>query len=634
MEAKRIRRIASGIEYDPYFPTVPGQTFTIKKDAALTDTLEFIPRVIPKIQFQTKEIAEKVLKGASVYETCSNIWRFVYRHIQYKRDQKGYEQVRSPARAWRDRRSGVDCDCYSVFISSILCNLGIPHLFRITEYEDKGYYQHIYPVVTTSTGEIILDCVTNSFNYEVPYSNKKDYPMDLQFLNGIDSMPAAGSPMGAAVGNVGELGKAARRPVKPNGEMKRFFRAKAAQAKNRKAASSNATQPSTSAANPAPKKKKGFKKFISKINKFNPATILLRTGVLASMKLNIANVAKRLRWSYLSQEQAGKQGIDAQKFQKLIATRQKLENIFEVAGGKASNLKKAILKGKGNKDHAVVAGLEGMEGIDMGDYTIQTPLSELLGLDMLNDENPRAYFQGFGELGEPTTLASVAAAAGVVATIVSQLKSIGDIFGGKGKGSADFDENANAAAEKEAANTAANASADDAGAKADSMPAGARSKKGGFSKGGGGKKQRGGGGGGRSGGGGDDDGGGAADSADASPEDGAVDPALAPGSSPTSPAIATASVIPANINVRDENPDPPEKKGFWDKNKKWLKPTLIGAGGIAVIAVGYHLFKSHHPPALAPDHAPPLTGTPKKKKHKKPKHRHKQHPPKKAVALL
>ena len=76
------------------------------------------------------------------------------------------------------------------------------------------------------------------------------------------------------------------------------------------------------------------------VNKANPATVLLRNGILASMKLNIRNAAGRLRWSYLTPQQASAKSIDPVKFQKLIAARQKLEKIFYGAGGNPKNLKK------------------------------------------------------------------------------------------------------------------------------------------------------------------------------------------------------------------------------------------------------------------------------------------------------
>src|SRR5258707_6974152 len=118
MQATKNRILKGGKEYDPLFLASPGETYTIKRDAGLTDTVSFIPRVVRKTLDQSFKIAQK-LKGKTVYETCYNIWHFVYDHVQYRKDKDGYEQIRSPRRTWRDRKHGVDCDCYSVFTSSI-----------------------------------------------------------------------------------------------------------------------------------------------------------------------------------------------------------------------------------------------------------------------------------------------------------------------------------------------------------------------------------------------------------------------------------------------------------------------------------------------------------------------------------
>lgn len=171
MEAAKKRNILNGDEYTHLFPKAEVNTSTIRKNANVTHTVAFIPKVVSETLHHTKEIAQR-LKANTTYETCSNIWHFVYRHIAYKKDQEGFEQIRSPARAWHDRHKGVDCDCYSVFISSILSNLRIPHILRITKYH-RDYFQHIYPVVVSQGKETPIDCVTDKFNYEVPYSEKK-----------------------------------------------------------------------------------------------------------------------------------------------------------------------------------------------------------------------------------------------------------------------------------------------------------------------------------------------------------------------------------------------------------------------------------------------------------------------------
>lgn len=35
----------------------------------------------------------------------------------------GGEHLRRPARSWQERSAGVDCDCMSIFASSVLTNL-------------------------------------------------------------------------------------------------------------------------------------------------------------------------------------------------------------------------------------------------------------------------------------------------------------------------------------------------------------------------------------------------------------------------------------------------------------------------------------------------------------------------------
>jgi hypothetical protein len=601
MEARKKRNINPGNEFDPLFPKSEGVSKTIRRNADVSDTVAFIPKAVHETLNQTEAISRK-LKGSNVYETCSRIWHFVYQHIDYKKDQEGYEQIRSPARVWKDRISGVDCDCYSTFISSILTNLGIKHKLRITKYW-KGYYQHIYPVVQNGRKEIILDCATDKFDYEVPYSEKKDYPMDLQYLNGFDD------------GGIEELGKIFKKNMAKKGTVPAKTQQKAAPKGllNKLKAKKAAKATSSSSSVPAAKKKKGFlKKVVSKINKVNPATVLLRNGVLASMKLNVKNVAKRLRWSYLTPEQAASKGILPEKFQKLIATRQKLENIFTVAGGKVENLKKAILGGKGNKDKAV-NGLGMLPMMGYSDYmNAYTSLGQLLGPEMYYSENIDGI-QGLGQLGEPVTLTAIAAAAGVIAGIVASLKQIGDIFAGGKKESADFDESKTDAPENNVdtskvqtsslspavtndtslpVNTASHESFDSGSASTSSTTDNTNT-----------------------------DNSSTPDDMDEFNEDGSL--------------VTTNSTV-TTTNTATKTPSTLES--FWDKNKSWLKPAAIGAGGLTLIAIGFHLMKKDKGPKRSSSHHS-LSGVPRKRKKKhsrkkkrqKPKRRHHHKP---AIALL
>ena len=555
MEARKQRNIKSGSQYDHLFPRANIDDHTVLKNAGVGDTVAFIPKVVGKTLHHTKGIAG-ALKGHSDYETCRNIWQFVYDHIAYRKDKDGYEQIRSPARAWHDRRAGVDCDCYTTFISSILTNLGIKHKLRVTKYS-RDYFQHIYPIALLPGKQVILDCVTECFDYEVPYSEKKDYNMDLQYLDGIENTGYEDDYLLDRSDEMAELGKLFRKKKgssKGAGKKKvgNFFR------KVGKGL-----------------KKVNLKKVLNVVNKVNPATVALRNGVLSSMKLNIGNVARRMRWSYLTPEQARAKKMDMGKWQKLVQAREKLEKIFYGAGGKPANLKKAILQGKGNKDK----GVHGLEGFGMPYHNgihhshplhplnrinKHTPLRQLLGDDIFFSENSIGTL---GELGEPISMAMITAASGVIAAIASTIKKIGDVFGGKGEGAKDFDEETNKEAEKEIPTSDSTATDKTAEEKSSGTPA--PSGRGDNSGGGGG-----------SGSGGSE-----------SPSSGGEHEEGTNGGTAESKGITKQAAVDSEEGGSKD--DPNAKEGFWDKNKKWIVPAGIGVAGISVIAIAANAMHGH-----------------------------------------
>ncbi|WP_299432072.1 hypothetical protein [uncultured Aquimarina sp.] len=175
MKANGKRHIHTTKSFDHLIPqSVQKDTVVVGSGKAkLEDTLQLMQLVVRETLQDTQKLAVK-LKGHNLLDTCNNIWNFLYQHIQYKIDKTGVEQVRRPSRTWADRMTGVDCDCYTVFIGSILTNLGIPFKMRITKYGGKHHFQHVYPIVPTPNGHITIDCVADQFNYEVPYSEKQD----------------------------------------------------------------------------------------------------------------------------------------------------------------------------------------------------------------------------------------------------------------------------------------------------------------------------------------------------------------------------------------------------------------------------------------------------------------------------
>ncbi|MDP3146028.1 MAG: hypothetical protein Q8T03_13395 [Bacteroidota bacterium] len=601
MERRETVKVKSGTQFDHLFPRAMLTTITKKKGATVADTIRFIPQVVRETLFHTEKIA-RVLKRKTTEETCRAIWQFVYDHIAYKKDEDGKEQIRSPARAWHDRANiqGVDCDCYTVFISSILSNLKIRHILRITKYKED-HFQHIYPIVPLNGGSYItIDCVVNHFNYEEPYSEKKDTTMDLEYLNGVNDPNSKATELLELDGiyddqaAMAELGKLFKRkssggaPKQKSGGFKQTFK---------KGAIKEAY-------------KKGGIKAIAKIglhvtNRLNPATVLIRNGILLAMKTNMFKIAQRLRYAYLTEDKAREMEVDMDKFQKLKKVNEKLQNIFYGAGGIPENYKKAILTGRGNKDHQV-NGL-GYVVDDMSGINKYSTTEELLGTDIYQGEE----LQVLNGLGEPySAAASITAATGILGAIAGLLKGIGSLFPKKNKASKDFEEGGS----ESGGESGSNSNESGGGGESDSA----------------------------------NDGGGSGESGNNNQI--TIKKNTTPSKNESSSNESSSNENSGGANEegggdsggnsktanKESSGGDPKPEGFWEKNKKWIKPVGIGAAALGLLYAGYRMVTGKK----KENAKPALSGIPKSTKKKQSRKGGKKSPikskkqKKEAVALL
>ena len=95
--------------------------------------------------------------------------------------------------------------------------------------------------------------------------------------------------------------------------------------------------------------KKGFKKVVKAIVRYNPATIVMRTAIILTLKTNMFKIASRLIYGYLSEEQARAQGLDLNEWRKLVRSKNRSEKFFKKIGGRSKKFKKAIVKGRAAK---------------------------------------------------------------------------------------------------------------------------------------------------------------------------------------------------------------------------------------------------------------------------------------------
>ena len=164
-------------------PPPDDSVVTVKESDAdpIKDTVPLIKQKVKRTLWQTKKLAA-ALQGDNTADTVRNDWDFIFKHIQYVQDPDGVECVRSPRKLIYD---GIgDCDCFTVCLSSLLMNQGIDHSLRVAKYNKGDDWSHIYVIVPTDDGYITVDPVVHRFNYEEPFTDKKDFTMKLQSLDG------------------------------------------------------------------------------------------------------------------------------------------------------------------------------------------------------------------------------------------------------------------------------------------------------------------------------------------------------------------------------------------------------------------------------------------------------------------
>ena len=197
------RNTQNGKRFNSLIKKANGQD-TFIKNGNVIETVESCIDVIGSHYREVEELA-RMLQGDSLKESCRNIFNFSYSYLQYHKDDDGTEQLRTPSRSWLDGQikfkqkgksdAGIDCDDYSIFVGSLLKCLGIPFKLRITKYDGRKNFQHIYvivPAIGDSEDEIVIDPVLSKFDYQKPYSfEKSDFnmsPLQLAGLRGIDGI--------------------------------------------------------------------------------------------------------------------------------------------------------------------------------------------------------------------------------------------------------------------------------------------------------------------------------------------------------------------------------------------------------------------------------------------------------------
>jgi len=110
------------------------------------------------------------------YNSLYELWAFVRYNITYKRDPKDQERIKSPSQLWKVRNTeGGDCKSMSLFIGSVLKNIGVPYQYKYVAWDFNNDYQHVYIVANLNGRKVFLDAVHGQFDDEEAYAHDVCY---------------------------------------------------------------------------------------------------------------------------------------------------------------------------------------------------------------------------------------------------------------------------------------------------------------------------------------------------------------------------------------------------------------------------------------------------------------------------
>ena len=153
--------------------TVPGDTASVIRsfgEGFTEDIIRSIRDVLPSAMSQTAAFAEtlKYACGGNISDTLYSLYHFLCVCVPLKVDPMGVQYIRKPAAIIHSKNRCADCKSYSIFIASVLRNLGIPCRLKFCSWApDDVDVRHVFVQAYPDTGKAVtLDVNLKSYNKE------------------------------------------------------------------------------------------------------------------------------------------------------------------------------------------------------------------------------------------------------------------------------------------------------------------------------------------------------------------------------------------------------------------------------------------------------------------------------------
>lgn len=185
-------------------------------EGGLSETIQVIRHAFMLSLDQVQDVAKALYTG-NLEQDARNVYTWIHHSVQYKRDVVGTEEIRTAARSWNDRHSGVDCEDMTILACAILTRMGYKPVANIIAQNGSSSFSHIFCTVgnharpdNTLIQGYSIDPVPPlvAFDEIAPNITKA---MKINLLEGIQGVDSETGPMLYGLGSIASVNPLTRK---------------------------------------------------------------------------------------------------------------------------------------------------------------------------------------------------------------------------------------------------------------------------------------------------------------------------------------------------------------------------------------------------------------------------------------
>ena len=182
-------------------PACSNAVTDVIENASTDDIVRLVLEKDEYVRDYMANVAPSMLVPGDLDATCRNIYNLVRDNVEYREDQPGTQDLKSPSCLFT--LGAGDCKSFALSISGILQNLGIEHCYRFISQDAGVDVHHVYVAVPVGNNRFITidpTPVATGYNKECNRAYADDYYRSAGNGKNTDARSSVGGAVGSAFG--------------------------------------------------------------------------------------------------------------------------------------------------------------------------------------------------------------------------------------------------------------------------------------------------------------------------------------------------------------------------------------------------------------------------------------------------